>query len=251
VHASVLVLAALAAAAPGPRLSPPVPGEVARAFAYAGDPFARGHHRGVDLAAAPGEPVRAACSGRVTFAAGAGANGRAVTIRCGAWSVTHLPLRHIAVRAGDTVVAGAPLGAAGASARHTAGLHLGVRRASESLGYVDPAPLLGTERQPPPPAAGPPPRTVPRRPVPPPPHPAPLPSRSEPAARPTGSRPAPAPAPRPGSSPAARPAPPGLAPWPVWAGLALLLSGAIGAGTVRAARRRRAPLPRAVAREVR
>ena len=42
----------------------PVPGDVARGFSYAGDPFAAGHHRGVDLAARAGEPVRAACGGR-------------------------------------------------------------------------------------------------------------------------------------------------------------------------------------------
>ena len=29
----------------------PVPGAVERTFSYAGDPFAAGHHRGVDLAA--------------------------------------------------------------------------------------------------------------------------------------------------------------------------------------------------------
>ena len=56
----------------------PVHGAIARGFDYAGDPFARGHHRGVDLAAGPGTPVRAACPGRVTFAGRAGANGRAV-----------------------------------------------------------------------------------------------------------------------------------------------------------------------------
>ena len=133
------------AAERGPRLAPPVRGEVVRAFAYAGDPFTRGHHRGIDLAAAPGAPVRAACSGRVTFAGSAGASGRAVTIRCGAWSVTHLPLRDLAVRAGEHVVAGAPIGAAAAAPGH-AGLHLGVRRASDRLGYVDPAPLLQDSR---------------------------------------------------------------------------------------------------------
>src|SRR5215211_7122072 len=99
VHATVLLLAALAAAAPGPRLAAPVDGAITEGFSYAGDPFAPGHHRGVDLAAAPGAPVRAACAGRVTFAARAGANGVAVTVRCGAWSVTHLPLRRAAVRA--------------------------------------------------------------------------------------------------------------------------------------------------------
>ena len=92
-------------------LFPPVPGGVARGFDYAGDPFARGHHRGVDLATRPGEPVRAACGGRVTFAGRAGANGRAVTVRCGPWSVTHLPLRELAVHAGDRVPPRAILGA--------------------------------------------------------------------------------------------------------------------------------------------
>ena len=91
-------------------LTTPVPGAVERPFAYAGDPFARGHHRGVDLAASPGAPVRAACSGRVTFAGTAGANGGAATIRCGAWSVTHLPLRALATRAGRHVAAGATIG---------------------------------------------------------------------------------------------------------------------------------------------
>ena len=231
---SVRVLLVIAA------LAPPVPGTIARGFDYAGNPYARGHHRGVDLAAAPGAQVRAACSGRVTFAARAGAIGRAVTVRCGAWSVTHLPLRDVAVRAGEHVVAGAPIGAAAAARGHT-GLHLGVRRADDRLGYVDPAPLL---RNPPPPAPPlPPPRGAPPPHGPPPPHPAPL-----PFAPPRGSAPLPSaaparPAPRSGSSPP-------LAPWPAWAGLALLLSGAVGARGVRARRTRRAPLARAAAREV-
>jgi len=249
VPASALVLAALVAAAPGPRLEPPVPGAAVRAFAYAGDPFARGHHRGVDLAVAPGEAVRAACSGRVSFAGRAGAVGRAVAVRCGAWSVTHLPLREVAVRAGEHVVAGAPLGTAAGPGRH-AGLHLGVRRASDPLGYVDPAPLLASRRRTPPPA-GPPPGSAVRRETRSPAHPEPVPSAPQAARAPLASAPQPAtPASHPGSSPArehgARP----VAPWPVWAGLALLLSGAIGAGTVRVARRRRVSLPRAVAREV-
>ena len=170
----VLVLGAvLAAAAPaagagerGPRLAPPVRGEVVRAFAYAGDPFARGHHRGLDLAAAPGAAVRAACSGRVTFAGSVGASGRVVTIRCGAWSVTHLPLRDLAVRAGERVVTGAPIGTVAAAPGH-AGLHLGVRRATDRFGYVDPAPLLARSADRRRAAAGPPPRPAARPHVPP------------------------------------------------------------------------------------
>jgi hypothetical protein len=198
-------------------LAPPVPGVIERPFAYEGDPFARGHHRGVDLAAPPGTPVRAACSGRVTFAGRAGAG--AVAIRCGRFSVTHLPM-HPAVRAGDRVAAGAPLGTVARSREHE-GLHLGVRTASDRLGYVDPAPLLRDRRPPALPVA---PRPITRRPAPIPPHPAPLPS---------------APAHHRGSSP--------LAPWPAWAGLALLLAGVTGAGAAKRARKRRAALaqPRA------
>jgi hypothetical protein len=41
-----------------------------------------------------------------------------------------------------------------------------------------------------------------------------------------------------------------FAPWAAWAGLALLLGGVVGAG-VRRPRRRRVPVPPAVAQEVR
>lgn len=223
--AGVLALVALALVAP-------VPGTITRGFEYADDPYARGHHRGIDLAAATGAPVRAACSGLVTFAGRAGATGKAVTIRCGAWSVTHLPLATITTRAGAALPAGTPLGTAGKTPGH-AGLHLGVRRATDPHGYIDPAPLL---RAPPPHAPPAAPRAIARRTAPPPPHPAPWPSgpASRPAPLPSGpSRrlaPAGRPAPRPGSSP--------LAPWPAWAGLVLLLAGATGAGAVRRARTR-------------
>jgi hypothetical protein len=255
---TLLVLAAL-----GPHLTAPVPGTVARGFEYAGDPYARGHHRGVDLAANPGTAVRAACSGRVTFAGRAGANGRAVTIRCGTWSVTHLPLRDLAVRAGAHTMAGAPIGTVGASPPH-AGLHLGVRRATDPHGYIDPTPLLHSPPRHAPPAA---PRPTPRRSAPPPPNPAPLPSTPPARLAPPRAGPSTPPArfapPRAGpSTPSARFAPlppPGtkekgsspLAPWPAWAGLALLLTGATGAGAARRARGRRVAVPETSAVPVR
>jgi len=225
-------------------LTPPVPGAVERGFEYAGDPFAPGHHRGVDLRAAPGDAVRAACSGRVTFAGRAGANGRAVTIRCGAWSVTHLPLATIDTRAGATLIAGTPIGTAAAPKAHR-GLHLGVRRTTDPDGYVDPAPLLHAPPRPAPPAT---PRAIRRRSGPPPAHPAPLPSAPPRLPAPLRAGPAPA---TPARAPAARPGAPGsspLAPWPAWAGLALLLAGAAGAagaGTARARRTRRGARARA------
>ena len=215
----------------------PVPGAVDRAFSYAGDPFAAGHHRGVDLAARPGAPVRAACSGRVTFAGRAGAG--AVAIRCGRFSVTHLPLRP-SVRAGQRVVAGAPLGTVAPSTRHE-GLHLGVRAARDPLGYVDPAPLLHAPPRHAPPAPPAAPRRDARRLAPPAPRPAPLPSG--PPGLPARPLPRVAPATPEGSSP--------VAPWPAWAGLALLLAGAAGAGPAGRRRARRAASARAAPAQVR
>ncbi len=190
------------------RWSPPVAGPPTRLFSLGRDPFARGQHRGVDLDAAPGERVRSACGGRVAFAghvAGAGT----VSVRCGPWRVTYAPLAKIAVRAGARVAAGRGLGRVGplsgrasrrAATPEHAGLHLGVRRESERFGYVNPLRFLAAaDRAPPPvlPARRPPPTL-----------------RARVARRP--SRPSPTPA-----------------PWPVWVGLALLMTGVVGAGRLR------------------
>src|SRR4051794_12248059 len=92
----------------------PAEGPVVRAFSYdARAPFARGARRGIVIGAARGSPVRAACSGRVRFAGGAGANGRTVTVACGAYATTYLELSSIGVREGATVRRGARLGRAG------------------------------------------------------------------------------------------------------------------------------------------
>src|SRR3954453_12377486 len=133
--------------APSPRPAPPgrvawrapVAGPVVRAFSYGADPFARGWHRGADLRAASGATVRAACGGVVVTALA----GRVVTLRCGPWRVTHLPLARVAVHAGQYVAPGTRLGTLGVSPAHH-GLHLGVRRAGDPFGYVDPLPLLRT-----------------------------------------------------------------------------------------------------------
>jgi hypothetical protein len=188
--------------------APPVPGPPTRLFDLGPDPYERGRHRGVDLDAAPGERVRSACGGRVVFTgpvAGAGT----VSVRCGPWRVTYAPLERLAVRAGSRVApgsrlgrvsagAGRPPGRTGRAAGH-AGLHFGVRRESARFGYVDPLRFLAGPRRAPPPVV---PARLPR--------PA---ARRQPAAHP--SRPS-----------------PGLAPWPVWLGLALLMTGLAGAGTL-------------------
>ena len=193
---------------------PPVDGPVARPFDLAADPFEAGRHRGVDLAAAPGAAVRAPCSGRVAVAGTVGTSGRVVTLLCGRWRVTHMPLATIAVRRGGAAVRGTVLGTVAASSAH-AGLHLGVRRHGTRLGYVDPLRFLAGTTATPPPIVGraPPPRggRPPRL------GPAPPPVPALRAAR----RPIAIPAPQPtaGSNPGA------VAPWPAWAGLALVLAG--------------------------
>ncbi len=176
----------------------PVPGDVTRGF-DPGRPFEAGRHRGVDLAAAPGAPVRAACTGPVAFAGRIGSSGGVVTLRCGPWRVTHMPLATITARTGREVSRGAIVGALAASSTHE-GLHLGMRRDGTRFDYVDPLRFLA--RRSPPVPLGRAPRAAPPRRAPP---------RSGP---PRVVRPAP----RPVSSP--------LAPWPAWAGLALVLAGA-------------------------
>jgi hypothetical protein len=237
-----------AAAAPG-GWQRPVSGPLTRPFDYAGDPFVAGRHRGVDLAARPGTPVRSACSGRVAFAGVAGANGPAVSVRCGRWRVAYLPLRTLAVRRGAHVARGALLGTAAGSGPH-GGLHVGVRREGSRWGYVDPLPFFAT--------AGEPPLAPPLRPFRPTSSQRPVPAAPRPLApraasfrlpeavagparlhRPVGVlRPASL---RPEALPARPPWPAAVAPWPAWAGLALVLAGSCGAG---AARRRRGARPR-------
>src|SRR4051812_39447124 len=199
-------------AAPAHAWRRPLPGPVARAFAYSpAQPFAGGQPRRAGFAAPPAALVRAACGGRVAYA------GRGVvTLRCGPWRVTHLPLATVSVQAGTRVREGARLGTLAASAEH-AGLHLGVRRAGDRFAYVDPVSLLGPEI----PRVGPPAvarRRAPRAPV-----------ESVAPALPRVR--------------AARRSPVrvrGVATWPVWLGLALALVGAAGGGVRIRSRARRA-----------
>jgi hypothetical protein len=213
--AAVLAPLAVPSAALAERWLRPVPGEVARPFAYSSDtPFARGAHRGADLAAPPGAPVRAACGGRVIHAGAVAGREHVVSVRCGGRRVSYLPLAAVAVRAGATVRAGARIGTVAPGHR---GLHVGVRREGDPFAYLNPMKLLPAAEHPFTPA----PR--PARPA----RPRIAPRPSTPAARPaTPPRPL-----------AARP-PTSLAPWPVWAGLGAVLFGAAGSGTIAARRRR-------------
>lgn len=116
------------------------------------------------------------------------------------------PAPRIAVRAGESVRAGEPVGTADATPAH-AGLHLGIRLASDPFGYVDPLRFLPHDHAPPLDPA-PPPRGDRRRRVAPPPPAAPA---SRPVAEPTSPLPA----------------------WPAWAGAAVLLTGAASGTTLR------------------
>ena len=249
----VLAFAALAllwpraaAAAAGPR-QPwrwPVNGDVVGSFRYSPrNPFAGAQRRGIDIAAARGSAVRAACGGRVSFAGPVpGGRGLGVSVRCGRLVATHLGLARLAVRDGERVVAGARLGAVGPAGR----VRLGARVARDRFGYVDPLALLRGDREPRAPAV---PsyrmRRTPRLPVAsaPKPRDAPLgrsPHGAPPLARAPHATPSPrriAPRPRPAAH--GRPAP--AIPPGAWAGLVLLAAGVPLGGLVRRGRLRRAP----------
>lgn len=207
----------------------PVRGEVVERFAVSpANPYARGQHRGIDIAAPRGAAVRAACAGRVRFAGNAGSFGRAVTISCGEYAVSYGHLAQIAVEPGETVRAGHQIGAVGTTGHGSSTgphLHLGVRRTTDPDGYVDPLTLLPSSE----PRSGPPPLPPPRPIAPRATPPRPIPATPSPAAvlGPIPATPSPA-------------AVPGL-PKAVLAGLALLAAGIPGLAIVTAgtARRRR------------
>ena len=97
----------------------------------------------------PGVVVTASAGAASAAGGGAGSAGAGVvgvvTLRCGRWRVTALPLASLAVRVGERVRAGATIGRVGTMPGH-AGLHVGVRRASDRFAYVDPLPLLAEQR---------------------------------------------------------------------------------------------------------
>jgi hypothetical protein len=239
----------------------PVDAPVSRAFDFGANPFKPGQHRGVDFAARAGATVRAACGGRVLVAGRVGTSGRVVTIRCGPWRATHLPLATVSVRTGTTIRRGTEIGTLAPSAAH-AGLHLGARRDGSPFGYTDPLGLIGHDPPTPPLVTV---RRIPRGAAP---RPAPVPARAPhvapsrppvPARAPVASSPRVAtPSGAPPAGTPSRPAPPApaaqgsipLAPWPAWAGLAALLAGTLGTGLRVRARTRRAPVATATAQEV-
>lgn len=128
---TVLVTCMIAAGGPGADawrwpLGPPVP-QVVRGFSPPATPWGPGH-RGVDLAARPGQPVHAPAPGRVAYAGRIAGRG-VVTIAHGPFRTTYLPVRP-SVRAGGQVTAGTRIGALEGGAPHCAApcLHWGLLR---------------------------------------------------------------------------------------------------------------------------
>jgi hypothetical protein len=238
------LLAALAAAlsAASPPWALPVHGPVAAGFRYdPARPFAAGARRGVDLRAAAGSPVRAACSGRVTHAGAVPRWAVGVSLRCGRFAATHLGLRGLLVHLGDRVRRGQRIGRVGPAGV----IRLGARLSTERFGWVDPLALVARERPrgaplgrvPPPAARGASPRLGPR-PVPRP-HPSPHPAlRADRAPHPSaGPDPSPHPAP-PGFAPVSPPGRRRAAPVIAWIAAALIAAG-LPVGPILVARRGR------------
>jgi Peptidase family M23 len=155
----------------------PADGPVLRPFALGEDPYAGGQHRGVDVAASAGAPVRSPAAGVVSFAGTVPGGGRTVTVQTAdGYSVTLVHLGSIGVAREAILEEGATLGTAGASgdAEHAEPyVHLGVRVTSDPHGYLDPLSLLPAREHASPPAAppaepapSPPPAKVPQAPAP-------------------------------------------------------------------------------------
>jgi murein DD-endopeptidase MepM/ murein hydrolase activator NlpD len=98
-------------------------------------------HRGVDLRGSPGQPVRAALGGRITFAGTLAGRG-VVVVDHGATRTTYEPVE-ATVSAGDTVAAGDRIGRLQLGGSHcypAACLHWGWRDGDT---YLDPLTLVG------------------------------------------------------------------------------------------------------------
>lgn len=118
--------------------------QVVRSFQPPDDPFGPGH-RGVDLAAQPGQPVLAAGAGVVVFAGELAGRG-VVSIDHDALRTTYEPVRP-AVKVGDQVYAGQRIGTvtSGHGGCEGACLHWGVRRENPPE-YLNPLELVGSSR---------------------------------------------------------------------------------------------------------
>jgi murein DD-endopeptidase MepM/ murein hydrolase activator NlpD len=138
-------LAVLLTRAHAPAYSAPVPGAVVRGFEAPLSAYSAGH-RGVDLASTPGEAVRAAGAGEVSFAGELAGRGVIVVLHPDGVRTEYEPVRvlvveHQRVRRGEVI--GAVAGMHGECGDGKC-LHWGARRGEN---YVDPLTLLGLRRR--------------------------------------------------------------------------------------------------------
>lgn len=114
----------------------PVPGAVLRPFAPPPEPWLSGH-RGVDLAAAPGSPVRASGTGRVHFAGSVAGRPTVSIMHPSGVRTTYQPVEP-SVAVGDAVARGQVIGTLARGP--DPGLHWGALRGDV---YLNPLDLLG------------------------------------------------------------------------------------------------------------
>jgi hypothetical protein len=119
----------------------PVDGAVVRPFDAPASIYGPGH-RGADLAAPPGTPVRAANDGEVTFAGSVAGTLHVTVAHGGGLRTSYSFLATVSVRAGQSVSRGDVVGTTGGTGADHDGtaLHLGLRVGDR---YVDPMQLFG------------------------------------------------------------------------------------------------------------
>jgi Peptidase family M23 len=131
----------------------PVDGPVLRPFSFGSDPYAAGQHRGIDIGAPTGTPVRAAAGGVVSFAGTVPNGGKTVTIQTPTgYAVTLVHLGSIRVLRGTTIEEGTTVGTVGPSGVPDIAepyVYLGIRVASDDQGYLDPLLFLPPRAEPP------------------------------------------------------------------------------------------------------
>ncbi|MGI8758651.1 MAG: peptidoglycan DD-metalloendopeptidase family protein [Acidimicrobiales bacterium] len=134
--AACVLLATVPAAGAGPATtySPPVDGAVVDGYRPPGTPYGPGN-RGIDYATTPGEEVRAAADGEVTFAGRIGPSAHVVVLHPDGVRTSYSFLSTVTVRRGERVGRGQGVGTAGPV------LHFGARAGER---YIDPSLLLST-----------------------------------------------------------------------------------------------------------
>jgi murein DD-endopeptidase MepM/ murein hydrolase activator NlpD len=122
----------------------PVSGRISSRFGRRTDPFHKRSrmHKGLDIAAQQGTPIRPIRPGRVVFAGERGGFGNAVIVdHGGGVKSIYAHCHSLSVQEGDPVGAGTVLGTVGSTGRSTGPhLHLEVHRDGEA---VNPEPFVG------------------------------------------------------------------------------------------------------------